>query len=215
MDSLPTTAPARPLVPVAPAPPTADPPPAHTPRPAARAQGDEELLAALGPLLAAEAAAEAPGAGLDPGDLEQGVWLRLLERTSAAGPPARAVGWARWLRAAVRAEARGGRRRARREVPYDAVDGGPAEPMAPGTERAALAAEELHRVRAAVRRLPGRCPSVLLAMMSTSDPTYREIAGELGISQGSLGPVRSRCLGCLRRMLLAEVAAPEPWGMER
>src|SRR5690349_14558084 len=31
------------------------------------------------------------------------------------------------------------------------------------------------------------------------------------MSQGSLGPIRSRCLGCLRRMLAAEVVAPEPW----
>ncbi|MFE6780111.1 sigma-70 family RNA polymerase sigma factor [Streptomyces sp. NPDC057702] len=175
----------------------------------------ELLLAALGPLLVAEAAAEAPGAGLDPADLEQGVWVRLLERAEAGGPPVRRAGWAGWLRAAVRAEARGARRRVRHEVPYAAIDDVPAHADAPDTEETALAATESHRVRAAVRRLPGRCPSVLLAMMSSADATYREIAGELGISQGSLGPVRSRCLGSLRRMLLAEVAAPEPRGMER
>ncbi|MEU1024077.1 sigma-70 family RNA polymerase sigma factor, partial [Streptomyces sp. NPDC005904] len=38
------------------------------------------LIPALGPLLAAEASAEALGHGDDPGDLEQAVWLRLLER---------------------------------------------------------------------------------------------------------------------------------------
>ncbi|MEH6378635.1 sigma-70 family RNA polymerase sigma factor, partial [Streptomyces sp. KLMMK] len=75
--------------------------------------------------------------------------------------------------------------------------------------------EEGRALRAAVRRLPGRCPRLLAALLSRKDPTYREIAGELGMSQGSLGPVRSRCLGCLRRMLTAEVAAPEPWGKER
>lgn len=171
----------------------------------------------LRPLLVAEAAAEAHGSGCDPADLEQGVWLRLLERPSVGDLPARPAGcWAGWVRAAVRAEAKDARRRVRREVPYDAVEGGgPAHPAALGTERMTLAADEVRRVRAAVRRLPGRCPSVLSAMMSPQDPTYREIAGELGISQGSLGPVRSRCLGCLRRMLTAEVAALEPWGMER
>ncbi|EFL21927.1 putative RNA polymerase ECF-subfamily sigma factor [Streptomyces himastatinicus ATCC 53653] len=66
-----------------------------------------------------------------------------------------------------------------------------------------------------MRGLPGRCPRLLGTMLSRPELTYREIAGELGISQGSLGPVRSRCLGCLRRMLTAEVAAPEPWGKER
>ncbi|WP_232544376.1 sigma-70 family RNA polymerase sigma factor [Streptomyces buecherae] len=183
--------------------------------PTSAAPGGEQLLATLGPLLVAEAAAEAAGAGLDPADLEQEVWVRLLERAGTGTPPARPAGWAPWLRAAVRAEARGARRRARWEVPYDGIDGVPVPLGAPDTEGMTLAADEVRRVRAAVRRLPGRCPRVLLAMMSTRDATYREIAGELGISQGSLGPVRSRCLGCLRRMLLAEVAAPEPWGMER
>jgi DNA-directed RNA polymerase specialized sigma24 family protein len=50
------------------------------------------------------------------------------------------------------------------------------------------------------------------ALLSPNDLTYREIAGELGISQGSLGPERSRCLGCLRRLLTPEVAAHEARG---
>ncbi|TVL93123.1 sigma-70 family RNA polymerase sigma factor [Streptomyces sp. SAJ15] len=171
-----------------------------------------DLLEELRPLLAAEAAAEAPGAGVEPADLEQGVWLRLLEHTRASGPPQQP---ARWLRSAVRAEARGARRRALREVPYDPVADGPPSGPESCAERRALEAERRRALHAAVRRLPGRCPGLLSALMSRSDPTYREIAGALGISQGSLGPVRSRCLGCLRRMLMAEVAAPELWGKER
>ncbi|MEU2685368.1 sigma-70 family RNA polymerase sigma factor [Streptomyces hygroscopicus] len=172
-----------------------------------------DLVKQLGPLLAAEAAAEAYGVGVEPAELEQAVWLRLLERTRDIGPPPHP---ARWLRCAVRAEVRGARRRARREVPYDPVSGGPPSgPESHPAEHAVLAAEARRTLRAAVRRLPGRCPALLAAMLSRSDPTYREIAGQLGMSQGSLGPVRSRCLGCLRRMLTAEVAAPEPWGKER
>ncbi|MEU1126441.1 sigma-70 family RNA polymerase sigma factor, partial [Streptomyces sp. NPDC005899] len=82
-------------------------------------------------------------------------------------------------------------------------------------ERIVLGADERRALRAAVGRLPGRCPRLLAAMLAPHDPTYREIAGELGMSQGSLGPMRSRCLGCLRRMLAAEVVAPELRGMER
>ncbi|MBI0299241.1 sigma-70 family RNA polymerase sigma factor [Streptomyces sp. PRKS01-29] len=172
-----------------------------------------DLVKQLGPLLAAEAAAEAHGVGVEPAELEQAVWLRLLERTRDTGPPPHP---ARWLRRAVRAEVRGARRRARREVPYDPVAGGPpGGPERHPAEHAVLAAETRRTLRAAVRRLPGRCPALLAAMLSRADPTYREIAGQLGMSQGSLGPVRSRCLGCLRRMLTAEVAAPEPWGKER
>ncbi len=162
-----------------------------------------DLLTRLGPLLKAECAAEAPAAGIEAADLEQSVWVRLLSTKEA-------VSGAR-LRAAVRAEARTARRRARREVPYVPS----AEDAAPGVEQAVLVAEAGRELRAAVRRLPGRCAVVLAAMLSRRDPTYREIAGKLGMSQGSLGPVRSRCLGCLRRMLTAEIAAPGPGGKER
>ncbi|MEW2070229.1 sigma-70 family RNA polymerase sigma factor [Streptomyces sp. NPDC007346] len=162
------------------------------------------VVRALEPLVRAEAGAEAPAAGLDPADLEQTVWLRLLERPAPAVPPRDP---ARWVRDTVRAEARRGRRTARRERPYAGRE--PAAPPAGGPERAALGAAERRALRAAMARLPERCARLLEAMLAPTDPTYREIAGELGMSQGSLGPIRSRCLGCLRRMLAAEVVAPE------
>ncbi|MFG3190225.1 sigma-70 family RNA polymerase sigma factor [Streptomyces omiyaensis] len=165
----------------------------------------ETLLAALTPLLAAESRAEAAAAGIEAGDLEQAVWLRLLERLRADGAPDRP---ADWLRRAVRAEARRARRTSGRERPYheEVPPGG--DPEAPGSpEGSALTAERRRALRAAVTRTPGRCPRLLNAMLDPADPTYREIAGTLGISQGSLGPMRSRCLGCLRRMLAAEVPA--------
>ncbi|MFD7263026.1 RNA polymerase sigma factor [Streptomyces sp. NPDC059874] len=177
-----------------------------------------DLLNELGPLLSAEAAAEAPGTGVDAADLEQAVWVRLLEQGERTPDPAEP---ARWLRRAVRAEARRARRRARREIPYDhrrhSVDGHHphGSPVAAEPEDALLHGEENRALRSAVARLPGRCPELMKALLSPRDLTYREIAGELGISQGSLGPVRSRCLGCLRRMLAAEVAAPGLWGKER
>ncbi|PZT69931.1 sigma-70 family RNA polymerase sigma factor [Streptomyces sp. SW4] len=160
-----------------------------------------DLVTTLRPLLTAEASAEAYATGTEPGDLEQAVWLRLLERLEADGPP---LDPHRWLRSAVRTEARRTRRTARLERPYEAepVDAAAREP-----EQLALAAARSHALRDAVRRLPGRCPRLIEALLSPKDLTYREIAGELGISQGSLGPERSRCLGCLRRLLTPEVAA--------
>ncbi|BFO19990.1 sigma-70 family RNA polymerase sigma factor [Streptomyces sp. KM77-8] len=129
------------------------------------------------------------------------MWLRLLERLEAGGPPSDPPDW---LRRAVRTEARRARRTARRET---APAGDPADTGGHDPERLALAAARRRALRDAVRRLPGRCPRLLEALLSPRDPTYREIAGELGISQGSLGPERSRCLGCLRRLLTQEVAA--------
>jgi hypothetical protein len=86
-----------------------------------------EMLTALRPLLAAEASAEAQACGMEPGDLEQAVWLRLLERLRADRP---LVDSQEWLRRAVRSEARRGRRTAGLELPYrgepeDDVDPGP------------------------------------------------------------------------------------------
>jgi len=167
--------------------------------------------ARLGPLLAAEAAAEAlPGGAFEAADLEQAVWLRLLE---LGGPPADAGSW---VRAAVRAEARAARRFAG-ERPYGDPDGGgpPAPGHAPGVEDLVLAAERQRAIRAAIGRLPGRCPQIVTALMSCSDRTYQEISHELGISQGSLGPLRSRCLGCLRTILNSRVGSPVGWGNAR
>ncbi|MFF5186798.1 sigma-70 family RNA polymerase sigma factor [Streptomyces sp. NPDC000345] len=165
-----------------------------------------DLLTDLRPLLAAEASAEAHATGTEPGDLEQEVWLRLLEHLAADGPPRDP---ADWLRRAVRAEARRARRTTHLERPYETE---PADDRDRGPEHLALAAARRRSLREAVRRLPGRCPRLLQAFLSSEDPTYREIAGELGISQGSLGPERSRCLGCLRRLLTPEVAAREVRG---
>jgi RNA polymerase sigma factor (sigma-70 family) len=168
-----------------------------------------QVVGALRALVSAEATAEAPAAAIEAGDLEQAVWVRLLERLGGEGPPADA---ARWVRTAVRAEARRARRTARRELPHRHD---PSADITDGPERAVLRNERRRALRAAVARTPGKCPRLLAAMLSPQDPTYREIAGTLGISQGSLGPMRSRCLGCLRRMLAAEVAAPEHRGKER
>ncbi|MFJ9563069.1 sigma-70 family RNA polymerase sigma factor [Streptomyces fuscichromogenes] len=163
-----------------------------------------DLVAALRPLLTAEAAAEAHACGSDPRDLEQTVWLRLLEHLETHGPP---LAPEDWLRRAVRAESRRTRRTARRERPYTTD---PADPATP--EQRVLATAGHRALREAVARLPGRCPRLLQALLSPKDLTYREIAGELGISQGSLGPERSRCLGCLRRLLTPEVAPREARG---
>ncbi|WP_394435458.1 sigma-70 family RNA polymerase sigma factor [Streptomyces sp. SGAir0957] len=163
----------------------------------------DKVIEALRPLLAAEARAELPGTA-EHRDLEQAVWLRLLEHLAAQGPPPDP---AAWLTAAVRAEARLQRRADLRELPYAEEPATERERSDP--ERRALDRERARALYAAIRRLPGRCPRLMNAFLSPEDLTYREIAGELGISQGSLGPERARCLGCLRRILASEVA-PAP-----
>ncbi|MEU6342607.1 sigma-70 family RNA polymerase sigma factor [Streptomyces sp. NPDC046977] len=160
-------------------------------------------LTRIRPLLAAEAAAESVPGAVEAADLEQSVWLRLLELPE---PPADPAGW---LRRAVRAEARLAGRHARHETPLaPAALGGHAAAQAPTAEQQVLAAERRRFLLAAAGRLPGRCPELVSALISRSDLTYREISRELGISQGSLGPLRSRCLSCLRTILATGVASP-------
>ncbi|WP_407563785.1 sigma-70 family RNA polymerase sigma factor [Streptomyces sp. 184] len=187
---------------------------------------DHGPAVALRPLLRAEAAAESYATGVDAADVEQCVLLRLLEHGAAGGQPAPAD--AAWVRAAVRAEVRAARRRARREVPLGAAGEGAYGTGDPGAYEAqeagaygddpaavVLAAERHRALHAAVRRLPARCAGLLAAQLDRADPTYRDISGELAISQGSLGPVRSHCLTALRRMLTAEVAPGEVRGNTR
>ncbi|MGP3974699.1 sigma-70 family RNA polymerase sigma factor [Streptomyces sp. 8N114] len=176
-------------------------------------------------LLDAECAAEATAhAGADAEDLRQGVWLRWLEHLRESGPPAEP---AAWLAAAVRAEVRAAAGGRRREVPRGAepvprvlrqrritAADGTGDP-ASDTEAPLLAAERRRELVAAVGRLSGRCPAVLRALLSREEPTYPQIARELGISQGALGPLRSRCLECLRRMLAAKVPPPGTTGRVR
>ncbi|GAA2102735.1 hypothetical protein GCM10009801_77000 [Streptomyces albiaxialis] len=162
----------------------------------------------LAALLDAECEAEAAACpGTEAEDLRQGVWLRWLRRVREEGPPPAP---AAWLGAAVRAEAEAGPSPLPPRVPLQrrvtAADG--LADAASEAEAAVLVAERRRALAAAVAGLPGRCPRVLRAMLARADLTYPEMSRELGISQGSLGPLRSRCLARLRRMLTTEVAAP-------
>ena len=70
-------------------------------------------------------------------------------------------------------------------------------------EPLALAAERARELRAAVARLPSRCPALVTALLESPPFSYRELAEELAMPRGSIGPTRSRCLDCLRRLLSA------------
>lgn len=65
-----------------------------------------------------------------------------------------------------------------------------------------LLLEEQHRIRAAVSMLDERCQKLVQMLFYRSEPpSYAEIAAELGIPEGSIGPTRARCLGKLLRIL--------------
>jgi len=65
-----------------------------------------------------------------------------------------------------------------------------------------LRLEEQHQVRAALASLDERCRRLLILLFYRTDTApYAEVATLLGISEGSIGPTRARCLQKLRRLL--------------
>jgi DNA-directed RNA polymerase specialized sigma24 family protein len=80
--------------------------------------------------------------------------------------------------------------------------------VAPAAEDVVLAAARRRALLAASEGLPGRCPELLRALLESPAPRYREIAAELDLPRGSIGPLRSRCLSCLGRALRASGWSP-------
>jgi RNA polymerase sigma factor (sigma-70 family) len=64
-----------------------------------------------------------------------------------------------------------------------------------------LRLEERDAVRAALEALDGRCRTLLILLFDAAEPlSYAEVAATLGVSAGSVGPTRARCLEKLRRI---------------
>ena len=57
-------------------------------------------------------------------------------------------------------------------------------------------------VRAAINTLDDRSRTLLTLLFYQAEPmSYAEIAEQLGVSEGSIGPTRARCLQKLRKAL--------------
>ena len=152
---------------------------------------DTRLRPAFAPLATALARAH----GLDPADLEQAVWLRALEHAAREPLPGEAAGW---LRSLTLDEFRRALAPARAEQP----SGLPRHhPAASAPEQCALEEELRRQVRAALPRLSARCNRLLAALLEEPVLSYRQLAEEVRMPRGSIGPTRSRCLSCLRRLL--------------
>jgi RNA polymerase sigma factor (sigma-70 family) len=144
-------------------------------------------------------------AGLDheqSADVFQHVFARLVEYLGQIEQPAQ-IG--AWLATTARHEAWRFSRRERmaRVISLDLPES--VEPFADKAllpEALILHLEEQHQVRTAVAALDVRCRNLLTLLFYRTDiAPYAEIAATLGISEGSIGPTRARCLQKLRRLL--------------
>lgn len=63
--------------------------------------------------------------------------------------------------------------------------------------------QQVHRLRLALERLDERCRTLLKLVFGDDDEglAYADVAHQLGMPLGSIGPTRARCLGKLRGLL--------------
>ena len=134
----------------------------------------------------------------DAEDVGQAVWLKLVThlddlRDSAALPG--------WLATTTRREcgrvinAADARRANERVLIADSIPDTETETV----EQELLVAEQHAVLRAALARLPLSCRQLLVLLSADPPVPYAEISARLGISIGSIGPNRRRCLDRLGR----------------
>jgi len=136
----------------------------------------------------------------DAEDVCQTVWYQLRDKGHTIDDPRKLPGWlATTTRRAALAVARRRQRPGDAALSIDANDGAIAEQLV--TEQSAdehLAANDLRvRLVDAFAKLSEKCRE-LLALLWEGRFTYEEVAESLGVTIGSIGPNRQRCLTKLR-----------------
>ncbi|SEE92692.1 RNA polymerase sigma factor [Jiangella alba] len=138
--------------------------------------------------------------GGDAEDAFQSTWLRLVEHLGRLAHPERL---AAWLVTTARRECLRLLRKVGTELPVLDMDDHSKDAATPdpGPVEALLAREEQVAVLRAFQRLRPRCQDLLRLTAAAADPRYADVAAELDMPVGSVGPTRQRCLEHLRRLI--------------
>ena len=145
----------------------------------------------------------------DAEDVNQNVWLMLVDQLFALREPAALPGW---LATTTQRECGRVLRAARRTQPGGQVleDSVPDEQTVMGEEEL-LKAERHAALREAFTCLAPSCQRLLTMLIQDPPVPYTQISAELGIPVGSIGPTRSRCLNKLRsHPAIAALVEAEP-----
>lgn len=146
----------------------------------------------------------------DAADVFQTVFERLQKHLPTLKDPARLRGW---VVTTAKREGLLQRQRARRMVSMTVVESDdglglgewdvPDEALVP--EQLLSHLQQLDRLRQAIEQLEPRSRRMIELLFSDEDQRlpYEDIARQLGMPTGSLGPTRQRCLDRLRRILTA------------
>jgi RNA polymerase sigma factor (sigma-70 family) len=135
----------------------------------------------------------------DAHDATQMTWLRLAENCHRIQLPDRLGGWL--ATTAARECLRILRHQAQHSpTPHDAAAERLADPSA-GPEQHAVEADTAQQLWSLVATLPPRRRILLEQLFIDDPPPYSELARNIGIPAGGIGPTRARALTQLRRRL--------------
>ncbi|MDQ3629419.1 MAG: sigma-70 family RNA polymerase sigma factor [Actinomycetota bacterium] len=140
-------------------------------------------------------------------DVVQSTWMTLVHKRDSIVEP-RAVG--SWLTTTARREAwRSSQAAGRLTVVDDEVlerRGG----TVPGADSQVVAADEATRLWDQVGQLSPRCQRLLRVIAFSDRPDYRQIATDLQMPVGSIGPTRGRCLARLKDLMTTTATGEAP-----
>lgn len=137
----------------------------------------------------------------DAADVFQTVFTLLLEHLHSIRDPR---GLAAWLITTAKRESWSVLRRRRRESADEEItmESTPAEEWLLHSHPHEDRWIDQALIRDALEQMGGRCQKLLwLLYYDPREPSYKEISRQLGISLGSIGPTRARCLQKLRKLL--------------
>ncbi len=136
----------------------------------------------------------------DAADVSQTTWLRLAEHLGTLRDPERLGGW---LATTAGHECLRVLRLSGRQVPTDEVwlAETPDADVASQPEPNVLRSESHAELWSAFTLLPAKCQMLLRLLFADPTPSYDRIALATGMSVGSIGPTRGRCLEELRERM--------------
>ena len=132
-------------------------------------------------------------------DVIQNTWLALVRRRAAIVDPVAVGGW---LTTTARREAWRAAGSKTTATPVDDDELALVLPREGSAEESVVQHDEGDRLWAAVDGLPERCRRLLRIVAFENRPDYRQLAADLGMPVGSIGPTRGRCLAKLRVALI-------------
>ena len=131
-------------------------------------------------------------------DVVQTTWLTLVRKGDTIKDPQTVV---RWLTVSARREAAAVAKAAQRVESEDDVTLDLRPHDGPTVEQVVVRGHRDQALWDAVNSLPQRCQKLLRVIACGDRPDYGQLASDMGMSVGSIGPTRGRCLEKLRGLL--------------